>query len=66
MEKYYARGQEKQRLNTHRLEKERILAILKRWVPAAPAAILDVGDAAGAVKAEWRAIYRRHRPFCFV
>jgi ubiquinone/menaquinone biosynthesis C-methylase UbiE len=47
MEKYYARGEEKERLNTHRLEKERTLAILKRWLPSAPAVILDVGGAAG-------------------
>ena len=47
IDKYYAEGNEKDRLSTHRLEKDRTLQILKKWLPSTPAVILDVGGAAG-------------------
>lgn len=45
--KYYAEGNEKNRLSTHRLEKDRTLQILRKHLPSPPAVILDVGGAAG-------------------
>ncbi|HEX4839093.1 MAG TPA: methyltransferase domain-containing protein [Rhabdochlamydiaceae bacterium] len=45
--KYYAEGNEKDRLSSHRLEKDRTLQILKKRLPSPPAVILDVGGAAG-------------------
>lgn len=47
IDKYYAEGNEKDRLSTHRLEKDRTLQILKKRLPYTPAVILDVGGAAG-------------------
>jgi hypothetical protein len=47
IDKYYAEGNEKDRLSIHRLEKDRTLQILKKRLPPAPAVILDVGGAAG-------------------
>lgn len=47
IEKFYSEGNEKDRLDTHRLERDRTLRILKKQLPAAPAIILDVGGAAG-------------------
>jgi len=48
IEKYYSEGHEKDRLVSHQLEKDRTLSILKRYLPKAPATILDIGGAAGA------------------
>ncbi len=48
IEKYYSKGHEKDRLASHQLEKDRTLSILKRYLPKAPAIILDIGGAAGA------------------
>lgn len=47
LEKYYAEGAEQDRLSSHRLEKDRTLQILAKWLPPSPAVILDVGGAAG-------------------
>ncbi len=47
IEKYYAKGGEQDRLSAHRLEKDRTLQILAKWLPSSPAVILDVGGAAG-------------------
>lgn len=47
IEKYYSEGNEKDRLASHRLERDRTLRILKKQLPAAPAMVLDVGGAAG-------------------
>ncbi len=47
IQKYYVEGNEKDRLHTHLLEKDRTLRILKNQLPPAPAVILDVGGAAG-------------------
>ncbi|WP_432565342.1 class I SAM-dependent methyltransferase [Kineococcus sp. SYSU DK003] len=49
-EDYYARGREHTRLTsgTGRLEFWRTTELLARWLPAAPAVVLDVGGAAGA------------------
>jgi ubiquinone/menaquinone biosynthesis C-methylase UbiE len=47
IERYYSEGNEKERLATHRLERDRTLRILKRHLPDPPAIILDVGGAAG-------------------
>ncbi len=48
IEKYYAEGKEKDRLASNQLEKDRTLKILKKYLPPAPAVILDIGGAAGA------------------
>ncbi len=48
IEKYYSKGHEKDRLISHQLEKDRTLNILKKYLPKAPAVILDIGGAAGA------------------
>lgn len=48
IERYYSKGHEKDRLISHQLEKDRTLSILKRYLPKAPAIILDIGGAAGA------------------
>lgn len=45
--KYYSEGNEQERLNSCRLEKDRTLQILRKLLPAAPATILDIGGAAG-------------------
>ena len=47
LEKYYAEGNERDRLSSHRLEKDRTLRILKKVLPPSPAIIIDVGGAAG-------------------
>jgi len=47
IEKFYAEGNEKDRLSTHRLEQDRTLQILRKRLPPPPAVILDVGGAAG-------------------
>ena len=48
--RYYETSQEAERLNTPfcRWEKIRTLDLLSRFLPRAPALILDVGGAAGA------------------
>ena len=50
IEKYYALGKEKDRLNQgiSQLEKDRTFRILKKFLPPAPTVILDVGGGAGA------------------
>lgn len=48
IEKYYTEGNEKNRLASHQLEKDRTLKILKKYLIPAPAIILDIGGAAGA------------------
>lgn len=48
LEKYYAEGNEQERLATHRLERDRTLWILEKHLPPPPARILDIGGAAGA------------------
>lgn len=47
IEKYYTEGNEKDRLSTHRLDKDRTLQILRKHLPSPPAVILDVSGAAG-------------------
>ncbi len=47
VERFYSEGNEKDRLASHRLEKDRTLRILKKQLPAPPAVILDVGGASG-------------------
>ena len=47
LEKYYSEGNEQERLSSHRLEKDRTIQILKKFLPPAPATILDIGGAAG-------------------
>lgn len=47
LEKYYSEGNEQERLNSSKLEKDRTLQILKKLLPPAPATILDIGGAAG-------------------
>lgn len=47
IEKYYSEGNERERLSSRRLEKDRTIQILKKLLPPAPATILDVGGAAG-------------------
>lgn len=47
LEKYYSEGNEQERHKFHRLEKDRTLQILRKWLPPAPAILLDVGGAAG-------------------
>jgi ubiquinone/menaquinone biosynthesis C-methylase UbiE len=53
---YYARGLEDQRLaaGTSRLERERTEELLRRYLPSAPATVLDVGGGTG-VYAAWLA-----------
>ncbi|MBA3602165.1 MAG: class I SAM-dependent methyltransferase [Parachlamydiaceae bacterium] len=48
IEKYYNNGHEKDRLDLHQLERDRTLMILKKFLPAPPAIILDIGGGAGA------------------
>lgn len=48
IEKFYMQGSERDRLNTHRLERDRTLRILQRSMPPVPAVVLDIGGAAGA------------------
>ncbi len=48
IEKYYNNGHEKDRLDLHQLERDRTLMILKKFLPATPAFILDIGGGAGA------------------
>lgn len=48
LNKYYAEGNEQNRLSTHQLERDRTLHILKKYLPQPPATILDIGGAAGA------------------
>ncbi|PPK90175.1 ubiquinone/menaquinone biosynthesis C-methylase UbiE [Kineococcus xinjiangensis] len=49
VQEYYARGQERDRLERGqgRLEALRTWELLGRWLPSAPATVLDVGGAAG-------------------
>lgn len=47
LEKYYSEGNEQERLSSHNLEKDRTLRILRKFLPSAPATILDIGGAAG-------------------
>lgn len=47
LDKFYSGGTEKDRLSTHRLERDRTLRILKKHLPKPPATILDIGGAAG-------------------
>ncbi len=55
-DEYYDRGEERDRLfsGRGRLERDRTRAVLSRHLPPAPAAVLDVGGAAG-VHARWLA-----------
>jgi ubiquinone/menaquinone biosynthesis C-methylase UbiE len=47
--RYYSNGQEQDRLlSRHALERERTQQLLTRYLPPAPAMVLDVGGAAGA------------------
>lgn len=46
--KYYSEGNEKDRLSTHQIERDRTLRILQKMLPAPPAVILDVGGGAGS------------------
>jgi ubiquinone/menaquinone biosynthesis C-methylase UbiE len=48
LEHYYSNGKEKERLDTHCLEKDRSLRILRKLLPAPPAVVVDIGGAAGA------------------
>ena len=53
--RYYSKGQEQNRLlSRHALERERTQELLTRYLPPAPAMVLDVGGAAG-VYALWLA-----------
>lgn len=47
LDKFYSGGTEKDRLSTHKLERDRTLHILKKHLPAPPATILDIGGASG-------------------
>ena len=47
LEKHYSEGNEQERLSSNKLEKDRTLQILKKFLPTAPATILDIGGAAG-------------------
>lgn len=47
LEKFYSEGSEQERLSSCKLEKDRTLQILKRFLPSSPAIILDIGGAAG-------------------
>lgn len=47
LNKYYSEGNEKNRLSTHQLERDRTFHLLKKYLPSPPATILDVGGAAG-------------------
>ncbi len=47
LERYYSLGLEKDRLTNSRLEKDRMLNLLQRKMPSAPAEVLDVGGAHG-------------------
>lgn len=48
IEQFYSEGTEKERLSTHRLEKDRTLRLLRKFLPAPSAVIYDVGGGAGA------------------
>lgn len=56
IQRYYDRGEEDARLRTGRgrLELFRTQDVLRRWLPAPPARVIDVGGASG-VHAEWLA-----------
>ncbi len=47
LERYYSNSNERLRLNTHVLERDRTLQILQQRLPKAPSIVADIGGAAG-------------------